>query len=305
MSDESHTNLPAVSIIVPVYNCSGSITALIESLLDQDYPRDLYEVILVDNNSSDNTARMIEQYPIKLLRENDIQSSYAARNKGIKEAKHDYLAFTDADCIPNQQWLSSGISTLIRESADLVGGNIEFILPEKPTNAQLYDSITHLNTKAYVNEKSSAPTANLFTRSDVFEKTSLFPEVKSGGDYSWTNNAVKKGFKIVYAPDAIVKHPARKLNELLKKCRRIGAGDTHIRLKKETLLHEIPYTLYNLVFTGIPVSSVDNNIRQNGSDLIKKKRTNMLLIAYLCRLSSRFGAFLETIKILLGIVKPK
>jgi glycosyltransferase AglE len=305
MSDESHTNLPAVSIIVPVYNCSESITALIESLLDQEYPKNLYEVILVDNNSSDNTPRTIEQYPVKLLHENNIQSSYAARNKGIKAAKYDYLAFTDADCIPNRKWLSSGISTLIRESADLAGGNIEFIFPEKPTNAQLYDSITHLNTKAYVNKNSSAPTANLFTRSDVFEKTSLFPEVKSGGDYSWTNNAVKKGFKIVYAPDATVKHPARKLGQLLKKRHRIGAGDTHIRLKKETLLHEIFYTLYNLVFTGIPISFIDDNIKQNGSDLVKQKRTNMLLIAYLCRLSSRFGAFLETIKILFGIVKPK
>jgi len=305
MSDENHINLPAVSVIVPVYNCSEYITALIEAILNQQYPKDLYEVIVVDNNSSDNTAQIVERYPVKLLRENNIQSSYAARNKGIKTAKHNYLAFTDADCIPNQKWLSSGISTLIRESADLAGGNIEFIFREKPTNAQLYDSITYLNSKNFVEQSSAAPTANLFTTKNVFEKNGMFPEVKSGGDYTWTNNVVKKGFKIVYAPDATVKHPARKLGELLKKCRRIGAGEAHIRLRNETILHEIPYTLYNFIFTGIPVSFVDDNIRKNGSDLVKQKRMNMLLIAYLCRLSSRFGALTETLKISFGIVKAK
>ena len=106
MSDDNNINLPLISVIVPVYNSSGCIAELIGSLLDQDYPKELYEVIVVDNNSSDDTVSIIEKHPfVTLLRETETQSSYAARNTGIKAANHALLAFTDADCVATEQWL--------------------------------------------------------------------------------------------------------------------------------------------------------------------------------------------------------
>ena len=307
MSDDSNINLPPVSVIVPVYNSSERVADLLDSLLSQDYPKELYEVIVVDNGSTDDTVIAVEKYPfVTLLHETETQSSYAARNTGIRAAKHKLLAFTDADCIASRQWLRQGVETLIKEDADLVGGNIEFTLSQKPTNAELYDSITYLNTKASVEQDSSAATANLFTKLEVFEKTELFPEVRSGGDYLWTTNAVKNGFKIAYGPQATVKHPARGLGELLGKCLRIGTGNAHRRFKEgHTLAHEIPYTVWNMIFTGVPIAYVDNNIETRGNELIKNKRTSMLFMSYLCRLSSRLGSLTETLKILFGIVKPK
>ena len=99
--------LPRVSIIIPIYNGEVDLPELLNCLCSQSYPFHLSEFLLVDNNSSDGTAdilkttageaftRGIKLYP---LTENKIQSSYAARNQGIKASTGDILVFTDVDC---------------------------------------------------------------------------------------------------------------------------------------------------------------------------------------------------------------
>lgn len=94
-----------VSIIVPVYNGSRTIDALLTSLLALDYPADRHEILIVDNKSTDDTRERIRRYPVTLLEETEIQSSYAARNRGIEAAKGEILAFTDADCVVEPTWL--------------------------------------------------------------------------------------------------------------------------------------------------------------------------------------------------------
>jgi glycosyltransferase involved in cell wall biosynthesis len=90
---------PFVSIIVPVYNGSRTIDALLTSLLALDYPPDQHEILIVDNKSTDDTRQRIQRYPVTLLEETEIQGSYAARNRGIEAAQGEILAFTDADCV--------------------------------------------------------------------------------------------------------------------------------------------------------------------------------------------------------------
>jgi hypothetical protein len=96
---------PFVSIIVPVYNGSRSIDALLTSLLALDYPADRCEILIVDNKSTDDTCERVQRYPVTLLEETEIQSSYAARNRGIRAAKGGIIAFTDADCVADPDWL--------------------------------------------------------------------------------------------------------------------------------------------------------------------------------------------------------
>ncbi len=102
-----------ISIIVPVHNNEMTIDSLLDSLLNQSYPNDKYEIIMVDNNSSDNTRKIISNYPVTLLDEQNIQSSYAARNRGVRGAKGKILAFTDGDCIPDRYWIATGIEKLL------------------------------------------------------------------------------------------------------------------------------------------------------------------------------------------------
>jgi glycosyltransferase involved in cell wall biosynthesis len=122
---------PEVSVIVPIYNGEKDLPPLIDCLAKQTYPRQLVEYILVDNNSSDRTWELLgkavqEHKGINLiiLSENHIQSSYAARNKGIKNSCYPFLSFTDADCRPAPQWLTELVQPFSDPNIGLVAGEI-------------------------------------------------------------------------------------------------------------------------------------------------------------------------------------
>ena len=119
--------LPIVSVVIPVYNGEKDLPDLIECLRSQTYPPHSVEYLLVDNKSRDYTSTILQtaakspsqegfnQITIRNLSENKIQSSYAARNKGIRASRGEIIAFTDADCRPESQWLQN----LVEPFADL------------------------------------------------------------------------------------------------------------------------------------------------------------------------------------------
>jgi glycosyltransferase AglE len=216
-------SLSPVSVIVPVRNGKKTIEKLIGALLAQDYPKNIIQIIIVDNGSQDCTREIVKRYAVILTEENKIYSSYAARNKGLSLAQGEIIAFTDADCIPEKNWISEGVRALEEESADMAGGRINFIFSARKSAAEYFDSTRFMNNERYIKNKQGAVTANLFVRVSVFNQVGLFPEVQSGGDAQWTSKALKDGFSLVYAPLAIVHHPARKLPEMLKKYWRVSS----------------------------------------------------------------------------------
>lgn len=225
-------NLPFVSVIVPLYNDEFRISDCIGSIVDQSYPSDFYEIIIVDNGSTDDSIAVVAQFPVKLLHENDIQSSYAARNRGVNEARGDILAFTDSDCTPVNDWIAQGINALQSNSADLVSGNVRFMFSPQKTGAEAYDSLTNMQIKKNISEQQVSKTANLFVRKEVFAAIGQFPTVQSGGDVLWTGKATGQGFKLIYHSPAEVAHPTRKLREMAKKQYRVGKGQARIRAEK-------------------------------------------------------------------------
>ena len=103
--EELNHNSYKVSVIIPVYNDKRGIKKCLKSLLEQNYNKELYEIIIVDNGSTDGTKEFLKKSPVKFLEENDIQSSYASRNKGIKHSKNEILCFTDSDVIVDKNWI--------------------------------------------------------------------------------------------------------------------------------------------------------------------------------------------------------
>lgn len=125
---------PMVSIVVPVYNGRQTIERLLISLLNLDYPADRYEVIVVDNKSTDHTCPIVEEYPVTLLHENKVQSSYAARNQGISHARGEIIAFTDADCVADVHWLKR----LVADWDDLtIGGFVGNVKGTEPPETRI------------------------------------------------------------------------------------------------------------------------------------------------------------------------
>ena len=212
------SGLPTVSVIVPTYNAEKDIVKLVESLLDLNYPKELLEIIIVDNNSIDQTKEIIKRYPVMLLEEKSIQSSYAARNRGIKNSRGKILAFTDADCMVESGWVKRGIECLYKGIGDIIIGQTKFLTDYELNIFEKYDKITAFH--------HSCKTWNLITYKKNFDKVGLFNEVLiSGGDTEWGERAKEKGLRIFYCEQAVVYHPLRKsFNSLYKKQIRIGYG---------------------------------------------------------------------------------
>jgi len=120
----AHVEQPEIdiSVVVPFYNAGRYIERCIKGLLAQSYPSTRYEIIMIDNNSTDGSAELVRKYsPIRLLVEPK-QGSYAARNRGAAAAKRAIIAFTDADCVPAADWLERIVASMRVPWAELVQG---------------------------------------------------------------------------------------------------------------------------------------------------------------------------------------
>lgn len=201
--------LPLVSIIVPVYNGAETIGPCLDALLRQDYPAHRYETIVVDNRSTDATARIVRQYPVKYLFEGQHQSSYAARNRGIRASRGSILAFTDADCVACSDWLSQAVGGF-EAGVGCVAGQI-LDLPSSPDNKLYLDGSMRQQPTLADPFLPYAQTANALFRREVCEQVGLFePLWRSGGDadLAWRMQ-LQSPYTIKFVPDAVVRHRPR------------------------------------------------------------------------------------------------
>jgi len=220
---------PFASVIIPVFNDLDRLSACLAKLENQTYPSDQFEVIVVDNGSARDPAPLVASFAHARCFKEDNPGSYAARNRGIREARGDVFAFTDADCLPASDWISAGVNALL-ESPDcgLIAGRIDvFCTPgTAPGAVELYDSVRGLNQKHYVSDQGFGATANVFTWRKVVDAVGPFDtELKSCGDMEWGRRVGRKGYTVTYCDLAAIAHPARKtLGELSGKMRRVAGG---------------------------------------------------------------------------------
>lgn len=111
-----------LSVIVPCFNNEPYLWRCLNALCTQTYPRDRYEVILIDNNSTDQSVEIARGFPELAVLEEELQSSYAARNRGVRQARGEILVFTDSDCEVCPTWLEEMASSLARPGRALVLG---------------------------------------------------------------------------------------------------------------------------------------------------------------------------------------
>ena len=116
---------PFTSVIVCTYNGEYRIKDCLDALIVQDYPRDRYETIVVDDGSTDNTSKVVSKYPIKLIRHKKNLGTYTSRNTGLRNAKGEIVAYTDDDCIQNKSWLKNLVKSYNNRNVVAVGGITE------------------------------------------------------------------------------------------------------------------------------------------------------------------------------------
>jgi glycosyltransferase involved in cell wall biosynthesis len=238
MVNTQNSFLPKVSVVIPIYNGEADLPDLISCLLSQTYPKAQVEYLLVDNHSRDRTLAILkttaENSAINLqpLSENQIQSSYAARNTGIRAASGEIIAFTDADCRPQPQWLHSLIQPFVNPEVVIVAGEI-LALPGESLLEQFAEREETLSQKHTLNHKFCpyGQTANLAIRRHVFNTSGLFrPHLTTGGDADICWRILKADLgRLEFAPDAIVQHRHRQtLQELSSQWRRYGRSNRYL-----------------------------------------------------------------------------
>ncbi|MDJ0798305.1 MAG: glycosyltransferase [Calothrix sp. MO_167.B12] len=267
-----HTFCPKVSVVIPIYNGEADLPDLINCLLAQTYPRHQVEYLLVDNNSSDRTLAIIQtmaqhsQITIHPLKENNIQSSYAARNKGIRSAIGEIIAFTDADCRPQPQWLNSLIAPFANPDVAIVAGEIT-ALPGNTLLEKYADSQDTLSQKHTLAHKfyPYGQTANLAISRQVLAKVGLFrPYLTTGGDADICWRILQQNIgSLEFAPEAIVQHRHRlTFPELSSQWRRYGRSNKYlhqlygVNLMRDITLKECGYRLGRWLLKELPREAI-------------------------------------------------
>ena len=290
MADVNLSPKPYVTVIIPVYNQWDKLWLCLQALEQQTYPQEQIKILVIDNNPTD-VARTLPDSKLNItLLQQPKPGSYAARNLGITNAQGDVLAFTDSDCIPHPNWILEGITTMVNFQVPRVGGRVEVIFNSStPKIVELYDSLFSFPQEQLVSQ-GTAVTANVFIKKHLFSQVGLFDEtLLSGGDSQWGRRAQNLGYPIVYAPEAMIQHPARStLKELLIKTRRISAG----------VLWNPPSFWFLRGFHP-PVDQILQICEQQTFGVTEK--LGLLVLAYLVKLTKTWHRTL----LVLGVQKPR
>lgn len=222
--------VPFVSVIVPVYNGADTIGACLKSLLSQNYPTDAYEVIVVENGSTDDTTRIVEEYPVRLFH-SDKRGPAAARNFGLTRSEAEIVAFTDADCIADRNWLSELVKPYADPKIGGVGGAILAHNHPDRTIVEMF-SEEHSPLVNFVSgEGEFLPhlyTANASYRRGLLGKVGGFnPKLITAEDVdlAWRLQ-LQTGIRLHYAPTAVIYHRHRSARaDLARQYRQYGFGE--------------------------------------------------------------------------------
>ena len=220
-----------VSVLIGTYNRAPLLERTLAALGAQEYPASLrWEIVVVDNNSQDGTARCVDAFaarsPVPVRRVHETRQGVShARNRGIEEARGHILAFTDDDVLPASDWVAGVPAAIDRWAADGVGGRI-LPLWETPPPAWLAQNRRLLDHLALMDFAGSGLLAlplpagpqvwgaNMAFRRDLFDRVGTFDPCRGmrgrklyrGEDTDLVNRALAAGLRIAYDPRLTVSH---------------------------------------------------------------------------------------------------
>ncbi len=218
---------PTVSVVVTVLNSRETLEECIQSLLDQDYPRDRYEVVVVDGGSRDGTSDILGRYPIRLIHAPGTTIG-AGRNRGIQASSGEIVAITDGDMVTDRVWLRELVAPFDDPTVGAVGGP-NLTNPRAPRFAQLVGLLPEECPS--FKELREVEHLLVYTRNAAYRREAIlraqhFNEVARAGEDPELNWKIKQlGYRLLFNPRARGWHYHRtNLRKFLRQHWRNGYG---------------------------------------------------------------------------------
>jgi glycosyltransferase involved in cell wall biosynthesis len=220
------------SVIVPYRNEALHIGACSEALQRQSVGRGRYELLFVDNSSTDGTTEVIRNAPgITVIREGR-KGSYAARNAAILRAKGQFLAFTDADCVPEPDWLEQAEKAMQATGAAIAVGprtcpadsSLGVRLLQDYENAKMERVLRQLPSRF-----AFGLCSNMIIRAAVLRPVGMFDEWERAADTAYVHRVMQQdpAYRVVFWPSMCVTHLGiHTTGQALRKMFVYGASNT-------------------------------------------------------------------------------
>lgn len=268
MEEINHLN---ISVIIPTYNRKHELEKLLHSLNNQTQPPSPFEIIVVDDGSSDGTEewlmKHLDQFKVKISFYTQVHGGPgAARNLGMEKANGNIFAFIDTDCIAEPKWLEHLIKPFESERVGAVGGK-EIINDNDPLLMRCFHYLmTSPLTTGGLRGKRGRRLAHFYPRTfnmaiskRAYQATEGFKKMFHAEDIELSYRIKQKGFDLIYQDSAKVYHRRRNnLTQFLKQTFQMGkARVTLTRLHPSSLelLHTLPVLIllfsFLLIFLSI------------------------------------------------------
>ena len=276
------------TIVIPTYNRKEYLKKALESIAEQTYEHSEFEVLIIDDFSTDGTEGMVEEFSKEAdfhisYFKNDKKGQTMARNKGFKMAKGKIVISSDSDIEASSDWLKNGLRPFEESGVYAVEGRVVM-------RGEIIPFIHGLGNE----EGGTYQTANMFYRREILERVGYLDERLNrwwnfGSDYDLALRMMDKGGRIIFARDAAIYHPVYKI-------------EARAMLKNSLKSGAIPY-LYKKHRERLPYHLKMSYRRALSALFVIGFLTALLFLNYPVMLVLFIGAILSTMKLISKIDK--
>jgi glycosyltransferase involved in cell wall biosynthesis len=229
------TSHPHISVIVPAYQAEDIIDRCLDALAHQTVPREFYEIVVVDDGSTDETCARVKAHTgVRLLTQVHAGPA-SARNLGVQRARGEIVLFTDADCEPTPNWIERmvapfrdgqvvGVKGVYRTcQQEIVARFVQLEYEDK------YDRMAREKQIDFVDTYAAGYRRDVFVANGGFDPVFTQASVE---DQEFSFRLARQGYKMVFAPEAVVYHWGHARN-LWAYCRKkLGIGYWKVAVHK-------------------------------------------------------------------------
>ena len=260
---------PRVSVIVPAKDRASELAECLAAVFAVDYPREAFEVLVVDDGSTDDTAAVAGRFPCRVLVNPQTRGQSFARNLAATRASGEILAFIDSDCVADPGWLRQLVPFFAWELVVAVGGLVTGF-----SSASALDRYEEASSSLNMGRRLLlaldeagtfyVPTCNLLVRrEDYLAAGGIRDEMRVGEDVDLCWRLRARGGAMVYAPVGAVSHKHRdRLGAMLRRRTQYGTSEARLQVLHKDKRPTLPITpLPLLTFVALTISLMVRDAR--------------------------------------------